>query len=161
MDKEPLLSKNTPSVLCPLPEDDKISIPVTHYPSELKDMLILGSPREPIVDALALSFNNQRAFASDLNSNSILSPNGGVCDPDPPSWLSDPNYSFGKTNLQRSKTAPAMAAINDFEHPAEAKPPQSSSSLIVRQAVLLLILYFSLGVVIYWYNREHFVIFDN
>ncbi|KAM0052092.1 putative Two pore domain potassium channel, EF-Hand 1, calcium-binding protein [Helianthus debilis subsp. tardiflorus] len=169
MDKEPLLSTtNTPSVLCPLPEHDEISIPVTLTPSELKDMLIFGSPREPIVDALALSFNNHNnhnqrpPFASsDLNSNSILlsSPNG---DPDPPppppSWLSDPNYSFGKTNLHRSKTAPAMAAINDFEHPAaETKPPHSSSSSIVRQAVLLLILYLSLGVVIYWYNREHFV----
>lgn len=47
-----------------------------------------------------------------------------------------------------------MAAINDFEHHSEPKPP---SSTIVRQAVLLLILYLSLGVVIYWYNQEHFV----
>ncbi|KAD3337756.1 hypothetical protein R6Q59_027436 [Mikania micrantha] len=153
MDKEPLLPANTPksqSLLCTLPENDEISIPLSLTPSELKDMLIFGSPREPIVDALALSLNNNS------NSNSILNPNGG-CDPEQVAWLLDPNYSIGKTNLHRSKTAPAMAAINDFEHPSEAKPPQSSSSSIVRQAVLLLILYLSLGVVIYWYNREHFV----
>ncbi|KAD3337820.1 hypothetical protein E3N88_33341 [Mikania micrantha] len=153
MDKEPLLPANTPksqSLLCTLPENDEISIPLSLTPSELKDMLIFGSPREPIVDALALSLNNNS------NSNSIINPNGG-CDPEQVAWLLDPNYSIGKTNLHRSKTAPAMAAINDFEHPSEAKPPQSSSSSIVRQAVLLLILYLSLGVVIYWYNREHFV----
>ncbi|KAK9058029.1 hypothetical protein SSX86_022869 [Deinandra increscens subsp. villosa] len=173
MDKQPLLTPNTPSILCPLPEDDEISIPLNLTPSELKDMLIFGSPREPsstIADALAFTLHNnnnnsnsnsQRPFASD-HSNSILNPS---CDLEqevstPQSWLLDPSYSFGKTNLHRSKTAPAMAAINDLdlEHPSsEAKPPQSTSSAIVRQAVLLLILYLSLGVVIYWYNREHFV----
>ncbi|KAI3827088.1 hypothetical protein L1987_01152 [Smallanthus sonchifolius] len=157
MDKEPLLSTNTPktpSVLCPLPEDDEISIPLSLTPSELKDMLIFGSPRESsstIVDALALTFNNNN---NSPLSNSILNPNPNG---EPQSWLSDPNYSFGKTNLHRSKTAPAMAAINDIEHASETKPPQSSSSSIVRQAVLLLILYLSLGVFIYWYNRDHFV----
>ncbi|XP_024983417.1 two-pore potassium channel 3-like isoform X2 [Cynara cardunculus var. scolymus] len=168
MDKEPLLPTNTPrtpSQLCSLPEDDEISIPLPLTPSELKDMLIFGSPKEPsssIVDALALSLNTQKPFACDLNlnlnSNSNSISNSIISDPQqapsPQSWLTDPNYSFGKTNLHRSKTAPAMAAINDFEHHSESKPP---SSTIVRQAVLLLILYLSLGVLIYWYNQEHFV----
>ncbi|KAL4561622.1 hypothetical protein LXL04_033792 [Taraxacum kok-saghyz] len=162
MDKEPLLPTNTPTSrtptpLCALPEDDEISIPLSLTPSELKDMLIFGSPKEPpsiIVDALVstLNSNSQRPFSSDLDP---------VSDPEqvstPPSWLSDPNYTFGKTNLRRSKTAPAMAAINYLEPQSESKPPQSSSSSIVRQAVLLLILYLSLGVVIYWSNRDHFV----
>ncbi|KAI3697524.1 hypothetical protein L6452_30617 [Arctium lappa] len=161
MDKEPLLATNTPrtpsSHLCSLPEDDEISIPIPLTPSELKDMLIFGSPKEPsstIVDALALSLNNQKPFTCDLNNFNSNS-NSTISDlQQPQSWLTDPNYSIGKTNLHRSKTAPAMAAINDFEHHSESKPP---SSTIVRQAVLLLILYLSLGVVIYWYNQEHFV----
>ncbi|KAC9625042.1 hypothetical protein E3N88_45530 [Mikania micrantha] len=82
MDKEPLLPANTPksqSLLCTLPENDEISIPLSLTPSELKDMLIFGSPREPIVDALALSLNNNS------NSNSIINPNGG-CDPEQVAW---------------------------------------------------------------------------
>ncbi|KAL7619128.1 hypothetical protein Lser_V15G03428 [Lactuca serriola] len=162
MDKEPLLPTNTstpktPTLLCALPEDNEISIPLSLTPSELKDILIFGSPKEPsstIVDALVSTLNNppQRSFSSDFNSISDQQPIST-----PQSWLIDPNYSFGKTNLHRSKTAPAMAAINDLEPPSESKPPQSSSSSIVRQAVLLLILYLSLGVIIYWYNRDHFV----
>lgn len=50
-----------------------------------------------------------------------------------------------------------MAAINDVEHPSVPKPPQfGSSSAIVRQAVVLLILYLTLGVIIYWSNKDHF-----
>ncbi|KAJ9558154.1 hypothetical protein OSB04_012768 [Centaurea solstitialis] len=160
MDKEPLLPTNTPrtpsSHLCSLPENDEISIPLPLTPSELKDILIFGSPKEPsssIVDALALTLNTQKPFSPDSNPNPNSNQNQNSNSTE--SWLTDPNYSFGKTNLHRSKTAPAMAAINDFDHrSSESKPP---SSAIVRQAVLLLILYLSLGVVIYWYNQEHFV----
>lgn len=48
-----------------------------------------------------------------------------------------------------------MAAINDLEHPS-VKPPQFSSSSIVRQAVVLLVVYLTLGVVIYSFNRHNF-----
>ncbi|XP_071720027.1 two-pore potassium channel 3-like [Rutidosis leptorrhynchoides] len=159
MDNEPLIPTNTPRtppVLCPLPEDDEISIPISLTPSELKDFIIFGSPREPnstLVDAL-LNHTSQRPFAREVNS--VLNSNDTQQVSTPQSWLTDPNYVF-KTNLHRSKTAPAMAAINDLERTSETKPPQWSSSMIVPQAVLLLILYLSLGVFIYWYNRDHFV----
>ncbi|CAK9146296.1 unnamed protein product [Ilex paraguariensis] len=176
MEKEPLLpyisprsprpSPPPPLPLCPLPEDNEISIPpVPLTPSEFKDRLIFGpSPSSPsssyptdpsssLVDALILTINSPRdstSYSSDPINN---------IDNDPQhqkSWLVDPNYPWDKSHLHRCKTAPAMAVINDFEHPSVPKPPQFSSSSIVRQAVVLLILYLTLGVVIYSVNRKHF-----
>ncbi|KAJ7968873.1 Two-pore potassium channel like [Quillaja saponaria] len=160
MEKEPLLpyvspkKKLTPPQLCSLPEHDEIKLPIT--PSSFKDRLIFGpcSPHDcsPIVDALTLSLNSPRTSASfsqdpsapqDFQSQSSQS------------WLIDPNYPRNKTNLHRSKTAPAMAVINDFNHPAVPRP-QFGSQSIVRQAVILLIVYLSLGVIIYWFNRDNF-----
>ncbi|OWM73045.1 hypothetical protein CDL15_Pgr001159 [Punica granatum] len=51
-----------------------------------------------------------------------------------------------------------MAVINDLalsRLPADPKP-QSASQSIIRHAVIFLILYLSLGVVIYWFQRESF-----
>ncbi|GJV98394.1 two-pore potassium channel 3-like protein [Tanacetum coccineum] len=155
MSKEPLLQPNTPKpLLCPLPENDEISVP-SYTPSELKDMIIFGSPKETsstLVDALTMSLSNTGSNPGGVYEPQVLS--------SPLAWLSDQNYAFGKkTNLHRSKTAPAMAGINDLESHGDdgEKPPQSSSAAIVRQAFLLLILYLAFGVSIYWYNREHFV----
>ncbi|XP_071690110.1 two-pore potassium channel 3-like [Rutidosis leptorrhynchoides] len=157
MDNEPLIPTNTPQtppVATPLPVNDEISVPVSLTPSEIKDIIIFGSPKEPkstLVDAL-LNHTSQRQSARDFNS--ILNSNDTVSTPR--SWLTDPNFVVKKI-LHRSKTAPAMAEINDFKRrttDSEKEPPQS---MIVRQAVLLLILYLSLGVFIYWYNRDHFV----
>lgn len=59
--------------------------------------------------------------------------------------------------MQRSKTAPAMAAMKDSRsHHATDPNTQSDSSSLVRQAALLLVLYLSLGVLIYSFNRDHF-----
>ncbi|CAK7350268.1 unnamed protein product [Dovyalis caffra] len=171
MEKEPLLPylsprKRTPQPplpLCTLPEDDEISLPLPLTPSELKDRLIFGpssaSPRDPspLVEALTLSLNSSIPSPSNQDFNSFL---------DCPqlqhqqqqqhqSWLVDPNRSWKKTNLHRSKTAPAMAVINDFNHPAITKPKFGSQS-IVRQAFVLLVLYLSLGVLIYSFNRDKF-----
>ncbi|KAG8490096.1 hypothetical protein CXB51_015788 [Gossypium anomalum] len=73
-----------------------------------------------------------------------------------PATRSDPNLTWGKINLHRCKTAPAMAVLMDAINPSIPKPKFGSES-IVRQACILLILYLSLGVVIYWFNRHHFV----
>jgi potassium channel subfamily K len=48
-----------------------------------------------------------------------------------------------------------MAVINDLNHPAITKPKFGSQS-IVRQAFVLLVLYLSLGVLIYSLNRDKF-----
>ncbi|GAV64939.1 Cas1_AcylT domain-containing protein/Ion_trans_2 domain-containing protein [Cephalotus follicularis] len=132
--------------LCPLPEDGEISLPLPLTPSELKNNLIFGpcspSPREtsPLVDALTLSTNSSIPSPSD----SFMS-----------SWLIDPNYLWTKTKLHRSKTAPAIATINDAMRQVIPKP-QFGSQSVVRQAVVLLVIYLSLGVVIYWFNRDNF-----
>ncbi|KAI4343063.1 hypothetical protein MLD38_027608 [Melastoma candidum] len=72
-----------------------------------------------------------------------------------PLLVSQSSPSFNrKTNLHRSKTAPALATINDVM--ARPERPQLSSQPIVRQAIILLIMYLSLGVVIYWSQRDDF-----
>uniref|UniRef100_A0A5B7AAP1 Putative Ca2+ activated outward rectifying K+ channel 6 isoform 1 n=2 Tax=Davidia involucrata TaxID=16924 RepID=A0A5B7AAP1_DAVIN len=168
MEKEPLLSyvsprrsQPSPPPLCPLPEDDEISIPLPLTPSELKDRLIFGpsssSPKDPfssLVDALTTpTLNSPKSStpSSDPTTNPDLQ--------NQQSWLIDPNCTWTKSNLHRSKTAPAMAVINDFYHPSVPKPPQfgsSSSSSVVRQAFVLLIIYLTLGVIIYSFNRHNF-----
>ncbi|KAF5738302.1 calcium-activated outward-rectifying potassium channel 3 family protein [Tripterygium wilfordii] len=165
MDKEPLLpylsprKRNPPPPLHPLPEDGEISLPLPLTPSELKDRLIFGpsssSPRDasPIVDALNMSLNSYRPSSSSLLHEppvpESISPSLQQ------SWLIDPNFLWKKTNLHRSKTAPAMATINELNHPVNSKPKLGSQS-IIRQAVILLLLYLSLGVLIYSFNRHNF-----
>ena len=159
MDKEPLLPylsprrrlSPLPSQLLPLPEHDEVSLPLT--PSELKDRLIFGpsSPQEssPIVEALTLTLNSPKPSSS--SSSSLVDPSGQ-------SWLTDPNYPlFAKTNLHRSKTAPAMAVINELAHPSAEPKPQLGSQSIVRQAFVLLLVYLAFGVLIYSLNRDDFV----
>lgn len=49
-----------------------------------------------------------------------------------------------------------MAVISDFNHHTAVKRPQFGTQSIVRQAFIFLVLYLSLGVVIYWVNRHNF-----
>lgn len=160
MEKEPLLPSYfsprkklspLPSQLFPLPENDEMVLPVT--PSEFKDRLIFGpSPRDPspLSDALTLSRNSPSSSSHDFDSSQHSQQQQLS------SWLIDPNYSWRKTNLHRSRTAPAMAVISDFNHHPSDKRPQFGSQSIVHQAVILLVLYLALGVVIYWFNRHNF-----
>ena len=168
MEKEPLLSYLSPRkkyqpapapVLVPLPENNEISIPLT--PSELKDRLIFGpfssSPQEtsPLVDALTLSLSSPRPSSSSISTFDPSTPQAHDTPQSQQAWLLDPNCPWTKTNLHRSKTAPAMAVLNDFTHPSVPRP-QFGSQSVVGQACILLILYLSLGVVIYWFNRDNF-----
>ncbi|PIA30087.1 hypothetical protein AQUCO_05700062v1 [Aquilegia coerulea] len=143
------LNPSPPPPLCTLPEDGEITLPILIQspltPSELKDRLIFGSssptPNDHFstIDALGLD-----SHSSNHQSEPLLD--------DPPLI---PSWGKSKSNLHRSKTAPAMAVINDFEHPSIPKPHFGSSS-IVRQACFLLIIYLSLGVLIFCLNRHHF-----
>ncbi|KAK1382086.1 Two-pore potassium channel 3 [Heracleum sosnowskyi] len=171
MDKEPLISNtnarmskpfSVPSILFPVPEDDIVSSSLPLTPSELKERLIFGSsPKDfstssSLVDALNLTLNSPKLSHS---VSADLSTTTAFIDPQSESHqtvcLND--FDFQKSNLHRSKTAPAMAVINDYANPVVAKPPQfGSSSSIVSQAVLLLILYLCLGVGIYWSKKDDF-----
>ncbi|KAF5176612.1 Two-pore potassium channel like [Thalictrum thalictroides] len=151
-------SPSPPPPLCTLPEDGEITLPILIQspltPSELKDRLIFGSTsptpndHSSTIDALGLD-----SHSSPQSEQPLLSPNlnnnNSSNDPLLPLW------GKSKSNLHRSKTAPAMAVINDFEHPSIPKP-QFGSSSIVRQAFFLLIIYLSLGVLIFCLNRHHF-----
>ncbi|CAN4080148.1 unnamed protein product [Withania somnifera] len=144
----------SPISLFPLSEDDEISIPtsapVPLTPSELKERIIFGTPEATAtaLDALTLSLDVPASSSSSPNLESTDNQN---------SWLLDPNYpSWTKSNLHRSKTAPAMAVINDFDHSTDSKPPQFGRISIVGQAVVLLILYLTLGVGIYSIFKDHF-----
>ncbi|KAJ6314615.1 hypothetical protein OIU78_018152 [Salix suchowensis] len=144
MEKEPLLpylspvkrTQPPPPPLFPLPEDDEISLPLPITPGELKDRLIFGpssaSPRDPspLLEALTLSLNSPRSSTPNLDFSSFLdSPHLQHQQQQQQSWLVDPNCGWTKN--------------------------QSSQS-IVRQAFLLLVLYLSLGVLIYSLNRDKF-----
>ncbi|XP_044496794.1 two-pore potassium channel 3-like [Mangifera indica] len=166
MEKEPLLSyfsprrKPLPSPpLLPLPEDGGISVPMPLTPSEYKDILIFGpSPpmaSSPTVDALTLSLSSPRGSPSHSMVNPFESPKKQTVQEPSHSWLLEPFTKTTKSNLHRSKTAPAMAVINELQqHPVPK--PQFGSQSIVRQAFVLLMLYLSLGVLIYWFNRDNF-----
>ncbi|WCJ27345.1 Two-pore potassium channel 3 [Euphorbia peplus] len=165
MDKEPLLSyKKTPPqlppLLCPLPEDDTISLPIPFTPSELKERIIFGvSPSHessPLLDALSLSLSSPRASGSNQDLNCIIQESSPRYQQQQ-AWLFDHNYKWKKTNLHRSKTAPAMAVINDVRSNSPVSKPQFGSQSIVFQSVILLVLYLSFGVGIYWFNRDDFV----
>nr|VDD55312.1 unnamed protein product [Brassica oleracea] len=52
-----------------------------------------------------------------------------------------------------------MAIINDLHHPIHQQTDlEPSSRSVVRQAFALLVVYLSLGVFIYWLNRDHYVV---
>ncbi|KAG8385334.1 hypothetical protein BUALT_Bualt03G0032000 [Buddleja alternifolia] len=181
MDTEPLLSYRssrippsspTPPSLCPLPEHDEITIPpmpLTPSSKELKDMLIFGSPSSTshlkdssssnLFEALTLSLTSPKSSIPNLLENESVNFDQQKPKFDPEnqqSWLIDPNYPASKSNLHRSKTAPAMATINEIDLSNNEKPPQFSTISVVRQGVILLIVYLSLGVVIYSWNRDNF-----
>ncbi|KAL3833602.1 hypothetical protein ACJIZ3_008338 [Penstemon smallii] len=168
MEKEPLLSYISPRrpqpsppppppSLFPLPEDDEITIPpppLTPSSKELKERLIFGSPSS----SSSSIFSKDSSSSSSLIDALTLSQNSNT-DADlenQQSWLIDPNYPAFKSNLHRSKTAPAMANINEVGISNATKPPKLSSLSIVRQGVILLIIYLCLGVLIYSFNRDNF-----
>ncbi|GFP91268.1 two-pore potassium channel 3 [Phtheirospermum japonicum] len=173
MEKEPLLSyqrkplitsPHQPPSLCPLPEDDEITIPplpLTPTSKEFKDMLIFGSPSSSsshlkdssnLFEALTLTRIATKPSVSKTETDELnIDPESQQS-----SWLLDPNYPAYKSNLHRSKTAPAMATINEIDHCSGAQPPQFGKPSIVGQGVILLIVYLSLGVVIYSLNRDNF-----
>ncbi|XP_042494752.1 two-pore potassium channel 3-like [Macadamia integrifolia] len=156
MEKEPLLPylrvqkplqlSSTPPSLSPLPEEGELTLlPLT--PSELKDRIIFGPSSPPhstdpssiLTDALNLTINSPCPVDSQQSQV----------------WVTEPNHHWTKKNLHRCKTAPAMAVINDVHHSSIPKPKFASVS-IVRQGFILLVIYISLGVLIYSFNRKNF-----
>uniref|UniRef100_A0A1J3GLK1 Two-pore potassium channel 3 n=1 Tax=Noccaea caerulescens TaxID=107243 RepID=A0A1J3GLK1_NOCCA len=157
--------KKPPPILFPLPEDGEVAIPMPMTPSEFKDRLIFGpfsrSPRDSsqYIDSLAQrhSPSSSAAAAADtFSDSSTLDP---LLPPQLEPWFPDQNSNqYHGHALHRSKTAPAMAVINDVHHPIRQRKDLESSRSVVRQAFALLVVYLSLGVLIYWLNRDHYVV---
>ncbi|XP_064939835.1 two-pore potassium channel 3-like [Musa acuminata AAA Group] len=164
--RKPSLPPSTPTssssfALCPLPEDGEISLPISSpsaaASSSLKDRLIFGFPSP------ADLHHDDAAAAALPPSSPPASPNAipipGSPGPNPLSsaaadaWLSDPSAARWKTNLHRSRTAPAMSAINEVG-PSRVDSPGRPS--IIAQAFLLLVVYLAFGVAVYTFNRHHF-----
>ncbi|KAJ0251306.1 Two-pore potassium channel 3 [Hirschfeldia incana] len=137
--------KKPPPILLPLPENDEVTIPMQMTPSEFKDHLIFGpSPRDSSQIHSPSSSSSSSSSAADTSS---------PLDP-----LLPPQHHHGHV-LHRSKTAPAMAIIDDLHHPIiHQQTDLQSSRSVVRQAFVLLVVYLSLGVLIYWLNRDHYVV---
>nr|GMD87794.1 two-pore potassium channel 3-like [Ipomoea batatas] len=168
MEKEPLLSYSAPRIaqsslpasisLCPLPEDNEITVPPMS-PLEFKDRLIFGSPSPSSTSSSKNPFKDPKSSLDSLDFTSQTFASSSICPSskiDQSSWFLDSNYpTWSKSNLHRSRTAPAMATINDIENQSStSKPPRALS--IVSQAVVLLGLYLILGVAIYSFFKEHF-----
>ncbi|KAB2025659.1 hypothetical protein ERO13_D06G141200v2 [Gossypium hirsutum] len=155
MENDPLLlyasprkKPTPPSPLFPLPEHNEVSLPVSLTPSELKDRLIFGpspppslSPIDssPIFDALTSSLQSPRPSSSSSSppqdtvvnlQDPLLQPTQlNSPTPAPASWLIDPDFIWEKSNLHRSKTAPAMAVLNDVIRSSIPKPQLGSQSI--------------------------------
>ncbi|CAN7028207.1 unnamed protein product [Brassica oleracea var. botrytis] len=143
--------------LFPLPENDDVTVPMPPMtPTEFKNRLIFGPfPRSQrdsslLIDAISQNLSPPSSSAdtsfSDTSTVDILLP--------PPEHNLPPKKT--KPTFHRSKTAPAMVAINDLTHPFDLKTERSDSKSVVRQAVALLVVYLSLGVLIYWLNRDSY-----
>ncbi|XP_010434568.1 PREDICTED: two-pore potassium channel 3 [Camelina sativa] len=164
--------KRPSQLLFPLPEDNEVAIPMPMTPSEFKDRLIFGpfsrSPRDSssqFIDSISQkqpSPSSSSAAVNPFTDSTTLEPllPPSTPPPQPEPWVSDgySNHSHGGHPLHRSKTAPAMAVINDVHHPIRQKDLTEASRSVVRQAFALLVVYLSLGVLIYWLNRDHYVV---
>ncbi|KAJ9543155.1 hypothetical protein OSB04_022862 [Centaurea solstitialis] len=98
------------------------------------------------------------------SSNSSSSPqyqDSSSFNPSPPLFLllnnNNSSFNANKHKFYRCKTAPAMVVMpEDTTTKSDPKPSEPDSGSLLRQALLLLILYLSLGVFIYYFNRDHF-----
>lgn len=99
---------------------------------------------QPITESAPSSPTNFSSSGSDSDGDFFA----------PTSWSSN---NLQKKKFRRSRTAPALVSVNDlFEsHPHEESDHFEPTSL-VRQAAFLLVIYLSLGVVVYSFNRDHF-----
>ncbi|CAH2072080.1 unnamed protein product [Thlaspi arvense] len=67
------------------------------------------------------------------------------------------SYFTNHRPLHRCRTAPAMVIIKDLiPKTSETKIPSPISKSIIKQAIFLLIIYLTLGVSIYSFNRDHY-----
>nr|XP_043636284.1 two-pore potassium channel 5 [Erigeron canadensis] len=94
-----------------------------------------------------------------LYSHPTQKPNNNDPSTSDPVWqqavVSLNHSSSRKKKFQRCKTAPQLVVMPE-NPPGITTNPKPSSASLVRQAAVLLVLYLTLGVTIYYFNRDHF-----
>ncbi|CAN6451713.1 unnamed protein product [Victoria cruziana] len=154
----------SPSSLCVLPEDDEVVLPPLRPPS-LKELLIFGPAVLNCEDVVGEETSSSSTIITIPPSSSIPPPPPLPPPPAPLSRFWSPTRyhrqqqqqqrHHPRSNLHRSRTAPAISVIGNVSD-SIASPIQKPQFSVVRQAVVLLILYLSLGVLVFFFNRHHF-----
>lgn len=153
MDREPLLPFTNPKLkVGEEAVDESSDFLYALSPSELKDRIIFGPVSPPISDLPPSS--------SLFDALGLYSPRGSSSNSTNPvedvETHVQEKYHFPKSNLHRSRTAPALAVIKDVMMEGSVPKPDSSSDSIVTQGFVLLVLYLLLGIAIYSFNRDKF-----
>lgn len=158
---------NPCSPLCPLPEHDEVSLPLS--PSSLKDRIIFGptpSPADALYGTLNLIPSSSPPSSPSPSPSSLAFPDSTAavnCDADGTSdrpWPGDPLFcKAARGHFHRSRTAPAMSDINNLPNDHATRhqsPADGRESPIVRNAFVLLTGYLVFGVLMYSLNRSDF-----
>ncbi|PIN20120.1 hypothetical protein CDL12_07194 [Handroanthus impetiginosus] len=130
----------------PLPQLQDFTSNIPSSPQSYNTSTIIHSVPPPLI------YQRQPDYGHDEDSDEEEA--SFTDSPLPPS--ASPSWAHKK--IHRSRTAPAMAVMKDFRshHPPDDPNLQSDSSSLVRQAAVLLLVYLSLGVVIYSFNSDKF-----
>ncbi|KAI0515855.1 hypothetical protein KFK09_008523 [Dendrobium nobile] len=162
-----LPSSNSCPPLCPLPEHDEVSIPLS--PSTIKDRIIFGpspSPTDPLYGNLNLIPSASPPSSPSLSppsltiSDSTAVVNGDVDGASDVRWPGDPLFcKEARSYFHRARTAPAMSTIDNLANEHDTRRQSSADSRespIVRNAFVLLTAYLVFGVLVYSLNRSDF-----
>ncbi|XP_038995704.1 two-pore potassium channel 3-like [Hibiscus syriacus] len=132
--------------------------PLLQYPSPRKRMPLSKLHFPSLAESLSSSFNTPRQRSSSSENIPTLHESFLLQNQPNSPMAPDPNIAWGRINLHRCKTAPAMAVLMDAINNNPSIPtPKFGSESIVRQAFILKVVYLSLGVVIYWFNHHDFL----
>ncbi|KAG9459962.1 hypothetical protein H6P81_004470 [Aristolochia fimbriata] len=111
-----------------------------------------SSSNSPFLNEI-LSFSAKNGFISEEFQDPFaeIVPQGSQ----PPSTAKNTQR---KGSLHRSRTAPAMAVMRDLQAQSQMSKskPKPEGSSVIKQAVMLLLIYLSIGVIFYSFNRKNF-----
>ncbi|KAG2330930.1 hypothetical protein Bca52824_002110 [Brassica carinata] len=141
MENQPLISPQSRYPLHPIPENPSSSsittastaVSIPHSISTTSFFQEIVQPHHHDLEKSELDDNEDQTY--------------------PDSYFNNPRP------LHRCRTAPAMVIIKDLipkSSSSEPKKPSPISKSIIKQAIFLLIVYLTLGVSIYSFNRDHY-----
>ncbi|XP_068663539.1 two-pore potassium channel 5 [Aristolochia californica] len=117
------------------------------------------SSNSPLLDEI-LFFSAKNGFISGEIQDPLpeIVPQGSQPPRDHFTPSSTTKNNHRKGSLHRSRTAPAMAVMPDLQAQSQVSKskPKPEGSSVIKQAMGLLLIYLSFGVVFYSFNRENF-----